>query len=221
MDAMSPTPEVVAGFRDVAAASVADAVDRVLGRRGFMSSRIKPAFPSRIAGPAATVLEGPGSEPRPPIHALEAIDQSPPGTVVVIATQDPVAAEDVAVWGGLMSTAASARDLGGAVLDAGARDVAESRELGFPIFSRSVVTSTTVGRYVTLARDVPVTCGGVPVRPGDVVVGDEDGVVVVPAERAGEVLAAAREIEDAERQMAEEIGRQRSIIRALERFGRI
>jgi 4-hydroxy-4-methyl-2-oxoglutarate aldolase len=213
--------ETVNGFRDVAAASVADAVDRVVGRRGFMSSRIKAAFPARVAGPATTVLEGPSAGSGPPVHALEAIDQSSEGTVVVIATEDPSAAEDVAVWGGLMTTAASARGLSGAVLDAGVRDVAESRDIGFPIFSRSVVTSTTVGRYETLARDLPVICGGVLVRPGDIVVGDEDGVVVVPAEHASDVLSAARDIEEAEKQMAEEIKRQRSIIRALQRFGRI
>jgi 4-hydroxy-4-methyl-2-oxoglutarate aldolase len=213
--------ETVNGFRDVAAASVADAVDRVVGRRGFMSSRIKAVFPARVAGPATTVLEGPSTGSGPPVHALEAIDESPEGTVVVIATEDPSAAEDVAVWGGLMTTAASARGLSGAVLDAGVRDVAESRDIGFPIFSRSVVTSTTVGRYETLARDLPVICGGVLVRPGDIVVGDEDGVVVVPAEHASDVLSAARDIEETEKQMAEEIKRQRSIIRALQRFGRI
>jgi 4-hydroxy-4-methyl-2-oxoglutarate aldolase len=213
--------ETVSGFRDVAAASVADAVDRVVGRRGFMSSRIKAVFPVRVAGPATTVLEGPSRGSGPPVLALEAIDQSPEGTVVVIATEDPSAAEDVAVWGGLMTTAASARGLSGAVLDAGVRDVAESRDIGFPIFSRSVVTSTTVGRYETLARDLPVICGGVLVRPGDIVVGDEDGVVVVPAEHASDVLAAARDIEEAEKEMAEEIKRQGSIIRALQRFGRI
>jgi regulator of RNase E activity RraA len=66
-----------------------------------------------------------------------------------------------------------------------------------------------------------VICGGVLVRPGDIVVGDEDGVVVVPAERASDVLAAARDIEEAEKEMAEEIKRRGSIIRALQRFGRI
>lgn len=120
-----------------------------------------------------------------------------------------------------MTTAASARGLSGAVLDAGVRDVAESRDIGFPIFSRSVVTSTTVGRYQTLARDSPIICGGVLVRPGDIVVGDEDGVVMVPAERALTSSLAARDVEQAENQMAEEIKRQGSIIRALQRFGRI
>lgn len=213
--------DVVQAFREVAAASVADAVDKVVGRRGFMSASITPVYPGRIVGPATTVLEGPSGDAGPPLHALEAIDRSPPGTVVVIGTEDPVAAEDVAVWGGLMTTAASTRGLEGAVLDAGVRDVRESREMGFPIFSRSVITSSTVGRYVTLGRDAPVTCGGVVVRPGDLIVGDEDGVVVVPAEAAGEVLSAARGIEDTELAMAEEIRRVGSITEALKRFGRI
>jgi 4-hydroxy-4-methyl-2-oxoglutarate aldolase len=216
-----PAPEVVSGFREVAAASVADAVDAVIGSRGFMSSRIRPVFPAKIVGPAATVMEGPGAEAVPPIHALEAIDDSAEGTVIVIGTEDPVVAEDVAVWGGMMSTAAATRKLGGAVLDGGVRDVGESRDLNFPIFSRSIVTSTTVGRYVTRARDVPITCGGVPVAPGDLIVGDEDGVVVVPADRAREVLEAARGIEETEQRMTEEIRRQGSITGALKKFGRI
>ena len=213
--------QIVQGFRQVAAASVADAVDRVVERRGFMSATIRPVFPAAIVGPAATVLEGPDGQPVPPIHALEAIDQSPPGTVIVIGTEDPGAAEDVAVWGGLMTTAAMVRGLEGAVLDGGVRDLREQREMKFPIFSRSIITSTTVGRYASLAGDVPVTCGDVTVRPGDLVVGDEDGVVVVPAERAEEVLKAAREIEETEQRMADEIRRQGSITGALKKFGRI
>jgi hypothetical protein len=90
------SPQIVQGFRAVAAASVSDAVDRVVGRRGFMSATIKPVFPAAIVGPAATVLEGPGPDPGPPIHALEAIDKSPPGTVIVIGTEDPGPARDVA-----------------------------------------------------------------------------------------------------------------------------
>jgi 4-hydroxy-4-methyl-2-oxoglutarate aldolase len=215
------SPQIVQGFRAVAAASVSDAVDRVVGRRGFMSATIKPVFPAAIVGPAATVLEGPGPDPGPPIHALEAIDKSPPGTVIVIGTEDPGPARDVALWGGLMTVAAVTRALEGAVLDAGVRDLREQRELGFPLFSRSIVTSTTVGRYVTLSREVPVTCGDVTVHPGDLIVGDEDGVVVVPSASAAEVMETAREIEDTERRMVDEIRKQGSITGALKKFGRI
>jgi 4-hydroxy-4-methyl-2-oxoglutarate aldolase len=212
---------IVEGFRGVSTASVSDAVDKVCGRRGFMSPDIRPILPGRMVGPAVTVLEGPGLMAKPPLHALEAIDEADPGTIVVIGIEDPVAGREVAVWGGLMTTAAIERRLEGAVLDAGLRDLEEIREAGFQVFSRSIIPATTVGRYVTLARDVPVVCGGVWVRPGDVIVGDTDGVVVVPRSDAAEVLSTAQEMEEAEQHMAEAIKRTGSILEALRELGRI
>lgn len=205
----------------VTTASVADAVDRVTHRRGFMSAEIKPLWPVRMVGPAVTVLEHRSQETRPPHHALDAIDTAPAGAIVVIATDDPLAARDVALWGGLMTVAAATRGLGGAVLDGGARDAGEIRREGFAVFARSVVPSTTVGRYVTVARDVPVVCGGVLVRPGDILVGDDDGVVVVPQDAAADVLATAERIEQTERAMAQRIREVGSIRRAVEEFARI
>ncbi|MDR7417038.1 MAG: RraA family protein [Armatimonadota bacterium] len=216
-----PLAEILEGFRSVTTPSVADAVDRVVHRPGFMSHEIKPVVAGKLVGPAVTVLEGPGLEAGPPQHALEAIDTARAGSVLVIGTVDPAAARDVACLGGLMATAAVVRGLGGAVLDGGVRDVEEIRQLGFPVFARSVVPATTVGRYGTLARDLPVPCGGVWVRPGDIIVGDTDGVVVVPREHAAEVLAVALEIEQTERRMAARIRELGSIRRALEELGRI
>jgi 4-hydroxy-4-methyl-2-oxoglutarate aldolase len=213
--------ETLEGFRGVAAASVSDAVDAVIGRPAFMSPDIRAVSPGKLVGPAATVLEGVGTEARPPLHALQAIDTSEPGTVIVIGMEDPEAGRRVAVWGGLMTTGAMVRGLAGAVLDAGLRDVQETREAGFPVFARSVVPATTVGRFVTLDRDIPLNCGGVLVRPGDIVVGDMDGVVVVPLVAAREVLAKARELENGERRMVEAIERHGSILAALKELGRI
>ncbi|MGH8935006.1 MAG: RraA family protein [Acidimicrobiia bacterium] len=213
--------ELIEGYRELPAASVADAVDAVVGRAGFMSGAIRQAVPGKLVGPAATVLEGPGDRAGPPIHALMTIDESDPGTVVVIGLENQEGSPDVAVWGGLMTTAAVTRGLGGAVLDAGLRDLEETRQAGFPVFCRSVVPASTVGRYVTVDRGVPVVCGSALVRPGDIVVGDADGVVVVPRDAAEEVLASARQVEAAEQAMEEAIRRTGSIITALEEFGRI
>jgi regulator of RNase E activity RraA len=212
---------IVDGFRAVTTASVADAVDRVMKRPGFMSHEIKPILPAKIVGPAATVLERQALEPQPPTHALQALDAAAPGTIIVIGMEDPAGSRDVAVWGGLMATVAVTRRLGGAVLDAGVRDIEEIRQMGFPVFSRSVIPSSTVGRYVTVDRDVPITCGGVRVHPGDLIVGDADGVVVVPRAHAADVLKIADEIEETERRMAEAIRRSGSILRGLEEFKRI
>jgi regulator of RNase E activity RraA len=212
---------LVEGFRGVTTASVADAVDRVVKHPGFMTHEIKPIFPAKIVGPAVTVLEGRSLASQPPIHALQVIDAAPPGVVLVIGMEDPEGSRDVACFGGLMATAADVRRLGGAVLDAGCRDVEEIRQMGFPVFARTVTPSTTVGRYATLDRDVPVVCGGVQVRPGDLIVGDTDGVVVVPRAAADEVLKVARDIEETERRMAEAIRRSGSILKALDEFTRI
>jgi regulator of RNase E activity RraA len=84
-----------------------------------------------------------------------------------------------------------------------------------------VTPSSTVGRYITVDRDVPVTCGGVRVHPGDLIVGDTDGIVVVPLVNAGEVLRVATEIEETEQRMVEAIRRTGSILRALDEFARI
>ncbi|MDR7419730.1 MAG: RraA family protein [Armatimonadota bacterium] len=212
---------IIESLRTVTTASVADAVDRVVRRPGYMSHEIKPVLAAKIVGPASTVLERQGLEAQPPTHALQAIDAATSGTIIVIGMEDPNGSRDVAIWGGLMTTAAVTRRLGGAVLDAGVRDVEEIRGMGFPVFSRSVVPSTTVGRYVTVDRDVPVTCGGIRVHPGDLIVGDTDGVVVVPRAHAAEVAKVALEIEDTERRMAEAIRRTGSILRALDEFARI
>jgi regulator of RNase E activity RraA len=218
---MTDMQVLIEGFRGVTTASVADAVDRVVRRPGYMCHEIKPIAPTKMVGPAVTVLERQALEAQPPTHALQAIDAAAPGDVIVIGMEDPAGSRDVACWGGLMATAAVTRRLGGAVLDAGVRDADEIRQLGFPVFSRSVVPSTTVGRYITVDRDVPVICGGVRVHPGDLLVGDADGVVVVPRTQAAEVLAVAREIEETERRMTEAIRRTGSILRALDEFSRI
>lgn len=213
--------ELIEGFRRVATASVADAVDRVVKQPGFMSHEVKPVFPAKIAGPAVTVLERVALDSQPPHHALQAIDEAAAGSVIVIGMENPQAARDVAQWGGLMTAGAVARRLGGAVLDAGARDAEEIRQAGFPVFSRSVIPSSTVGRYITVGLDLPVVCGGVLVHPGDIIVGDTDGVVVVPQAAALDVLAAALQIEETERRMTEAIGRLGSIRKAVEEFARI
>ena len=212
--------ELIAGFRGVATASVADAVDKITGRRGFMDECIKPRINDhKIVGPAVTVLEGPSEEVLPPQHALDAIDESPAGSVICIS----VGAEpDVAVWGGLMTAGAVARKHEGAILDGGVRDIAEiRRDYDFPVFSRSVSPGTTLGRFQTLAANQPVRIGGVIVRPGDIVIGDIDGVVVVPRAHAEEVLELARQIDERELEQAKLIMQVGSLREGLAKYGRI
>jgi regulator of RNase E activity RraA len=212
---------LVDGFNAVAVASVADAVDKVCGKRGYMAACIKPRInDKRICGPAATVLEAATDEVLPPQHALDLIDEAPAGSVIVIsiAGGEP----DVAVWGGLMTAGAVANGHAGAVLDGGVRDLVEiRRDYGFPVYARDVSPGTTLGRYKTVASQVPVCVGGIMVHPGDLMVGDVDGVVVVPKDRAAEVLKLAQEIDARELEQAKLIIAEKSLRKGLAKYGRI
>ena len=213
--------DLVKGFRKVAVASVADAVDKVCGRRGYMDVAIKPRINHvRVVGPAATVLEAATDEFLPPQHALDLIDEAPRGSVIVIsiAGGEP----NVAVWGGLMTAGAVANQHAGAVLDGSVRDLSEiRRDYDFPVFAREVSPGTTLGRYKTVAAQVPVEVGGIMVHPGDIMVADIDGVVVVPSDKAAEVLALAQEIDARELEQAKLIIAEKSLRKGLARYGRI
>lgn len=211
---------VIAAFRQVAIASVADSVDKIAGKRGYLSHEIRPRINDRrIVGPAVTILEGPTQEKVGPLHALDAIDESPEGSVIVIAIDGE---PDVAVWGGLMTTGAVANRLEGAILDGGLRDIEEIKtNYGFPIFARSISPGTTVGRFKTLAANVPVTIGGIPVNPGDLIVAGVDGVVAVPKAHARAVLKMSQEIDRREAEQAEAILKLRSLREGLKKYGRI
>jgi 4-hydroxy-4-methyl-2-oxoglutarate aldolase len=211
---------LIEGFRRVATATVADVVDSICGRRGYLESVISPRTSERrIAGPAVTVLEAPTKEFVPPTHALELIDSAEAGSVMVIAVGGDC---EVAVWGGLMTAGAIANGLEAAVLDGAVRDVTEiRRDFGFPVFARSASPGTTLGRYKTVNSMIPVTIGDVTINPGDIVVGDIDGVVIVPKDRAEEVLAAAREIDAREAEQAKLIIASGSLKEGLAKYGRI
>lgn len=215
------TQALVKAFGQVAVASVADAVDKVCGRRGYMDHAIKPRIDDqRICGPAATVLEAATDEVLPPQHALDLIDEAEPGSVIVISIMG--GEPDVAVWGGLMTAGAVANGHAGAVLDGGVRDLVEiRRDYGFPVYARSVSPGTTLGRYRTLASQVPVQVGGIMVHPGDLIVGDVDGVVVVPRAQAEAVLAMAQEIDARELEQARLIIAEKSLRKGLAKYGRI
>jgi regulator of RNase E activity RraA len=220
MNSIEATADITRRLQAVATASVADAVDKIAGRRGYMDHEIKPRInDKKIVGPAVTVLEGPTPETVPPQHALELIDTAAAGSVMVIAVGGEA---NVAVWGGLMTAGAYARGLAGAILDGGVRDVTEiRRDYQFPVYSRSVSPGTTLGRFKTLASNVPVVCGGVEVQPGDWIVADIDGVVVVPSAQVAAVAKMAEEIDQRELEQAKLIVQLKSLREGLAKYGRI
>ena len=217
---MNDLQQLIDGFMKVATASAADAVELVTGKRGYMQPEIKPRInDKKVVGPAVTVLEGPSSEKVPPSHALDLIDEAEAGSVMVIGTNGE---GDVAVWGGLMTAGAHVNGFAGAVLDGGVRDVTEiRRDYDFPVYSRTVSPGTTVGRFRTLASNVEVNCGGVMVSPGDLIVADIDGVVVVARDQAEKVLEVALDIEEREAEQARLIRESGSLREGLAKYQRI
>ena len=213
----------VEGFKLVAIASVSDAVDSVTGQRGFMNYDMRPVVPGRLVGRAATAKlvpmeEGQSTATRAVSHSVEMIDGAEPGTVGVIVIEDGL---NVAAVGGLMMTAAKSRSMAGMVLDGGARDLAELRTLGLPVYARSYTPATAVGRYISVSKNEAVECAGVTVEPQDIIVADEDGVVVVPHEHASAVLKAAMEIDEREGAMVPLIKKMKSLTDVIKQFNRI
>lgn len=132
------------------------------------------------------------------------IDDVPPGSVVVL---DNGGRLDATVWGDILTIMAHRMGLAGTVIHGVCRDAARSLELGYPIYSRGVTMRTGRGRVQAEGFQVPVSLGEARVAPGDVVVGDGDGVVVIPRNRQEEVLAVSREIAESEDRIREEIER--------------
>lgn len=196
--------------------AVSDALDQ-LGLKGATYG-IRPAWPCpRIAGPAVTVKAIPAGLTPPAQHInVHAISTAEPGSVLVI---DDGGRTDVACMGDLQSLAAKLRGLAGAVIDGACRDIDAIREIGFPMFTRGVVPMTARGRIQQEAWNVMVQLGGVQVRPGDWIIADGSGVVVIPQERAEEVISAAEAIVAREEAMAEAVRAGRSILEVMTDFG--
>jgi regulator of RNase E activity RraA len=219
--APSNDTELIAQFRRVEVASVSDAIEQITGKRMYMTHRMQPIFTTKFAGFARTVQlkkdEG-NKDPEALSGMLEAIDQGSTDSVYVMAVED---GEDIAGMGGLMGTAMAARGYAGAVIDGGVRDVAYLRKIGFPVFATGIVPSTSVHHYRFAGAQIPLVCNGVPVNPGDIVVADSDGVVVVPRAQAQAVLTLAQQMDFKEHSMYAVIEQMKSIVAAVKKFGRL
>ena len=194
-------PQIVEQASGFAASILAD----VAGRRGALDGRIAPLARSmRLAGPAFTIDVRPGDNLM--IHAAIALAQ--PGDVLVV---DGKADRTCALMGAIMMTACKTLGLGGVVLDGSHRDTEELLALAFPVYSIGAnpngPTKAIAGRI-----NYPISCGGVKVSPGDLVVGDGDGVVVIEREMAASLLPLAAKKVDDERARIQEIMAGTSIV---------
>lgn len=212
---------LVEGFRQAEVASVADAIEQLYGRQAYMPHDMRAVFKTKFAGPAVTVLlkkeehkEGSAATK----GMIDAIDTSPAGSVYVMVLEDGL---DYGAVGGLMSTAMKVRGFAGAIVDASVRDLPQIQRIQFPVYARGVSPGTTVGHYRCVGVNVPVTCAGVAVRPKDIITADEDGVVVVPLDKAAEILKKAQALDDTEHSMYPFIERFKSLTEAIAKFGRI
>lgn len=214
-----PHPALVEQVRAVARCYSASCVFAdVQGRTGVMHSAIKPIFHGKLVGAALTVRLSPGDLQDP----LAALDIAQPGDVIVV---DAGGETETSVWGGLMGALCKLRGVTGAVIEGAGRDVDELRDIEFLLFSRAVTPRGThtmfSGRKDNVRLNVPVTCGGVVVHPGDVLVGDEIGVTVIPQADLERVLTLAKEQAEREEATRQEIAKGKTVEELLAKFGRI
>ncbi len=215
--------EIIAALRqpENSTGNIADAVETVTGTRGWMSSDMKPiTSDKKIVGQAWTALLRPvlKSDTRDyPNYALQILDEAPAGSVLVYVLEEGL---EIAGMGNLMATTATVRGLEGTVIDGAVRDVTEIKRIGHPVYARNISPATSVGRLVSVAKQTPVLCAGVMVNPGDYMVGDGDGVVAVPAQAAEEVIKLLADYDDKESKMVPIIKKEKSLLKALEIYGR-
>lgn len=172
-------------------AVVSDALDQVGARNQAMREYLRPVYPCKaFCGWARTIAcsDVYHIPPDPYAMEIEAIDSILPGEVVVVSTQQ---SKRNAPWGELLSTAAKARGARGAVIDGLVRDVQKIEELGFPVLAAGIKPVDSMGRGIVTGYNVPVECGEVLVNPGDFVLADVDGIVVVPKALVEEVVNLA------------------------------
>jgi 4-hydroxy-4-methyl-2-oxoglutarate aldolase len=187
-------------------------------RTGVMDSAIKPAFRSKVTGQAVTVQLSKGDL----VDPLKALEMGQEGDVVVV---DAGGDLNTSVCGGLMGGLAQNRGIRGMIVDGAGRDTDELEEINWPIWTRAITPRGThtmfSERREELSINVPIACGGVVVNPGDFIVADLMGVVVVPLESAEEVVRLAQEQADREVATRAWVAQGKTVEDLLNEFGRI
>jgi len=177
-----PPQELIEKFKPIAVATVYEAS----GRKGFVNPKIKPIFRGmKLCGPAFTVQTVPGDN----LMLHKALEKAQEGDIIVATVGDEY---EYGYWGDLMATQAKAKKLGGLAIDGCVRDSEEIIEMGFPIFSRGLAIRGTVKASLGLIN-YPINFGGTVINAGDLILGDDDGIVVVKFQDCQEVLTKSKE----------------------------
>lgn len=210
---MNTTTDIAARLKAIPTASISDAMDS-LGIHGTLHGLAPLTYDFRIGGPAFTVQYEPAGSERGSVGDF--LDDVPPGAVVLI---DNHARTDVTVWGGIMTEIASARGVGGTVINGVCRDLNAALRQNYPLFSRGRFMRTGKDRVRLVAANAPVTINDVEISPLDIICGDADGALAVPAARAEEITEIAERIEDVEARIVEAVKAGSTLVQARADLG--
>ena len=207
------TSGIAARLRAIPTASISDAMDS-LGLHGTLHGLAPLTYDFRVSGPAFTVQYEPAGSERGSVGDF--LDDVPPGAVVLI---DNHARTDVTVWGGIMTEIAAARGIGGTVINGVCRDLNAALRQDYPLFSRGRFMRTGKDRVRLVAVNAPMTINDVEISPLDIICGDADGALAVPAARAEEIADIAERIEDVETRIIEAVKAGSTLVQARADLG--
>jgi regulator of RNase E activity RraA len=191
-----------------------------MGLEGVISGLRPMKGGTVLVGPAVTVKQVSGVLGTYGIEDFpigRIIDYGKPGDVLVFDN----GGKEISTWGGLASTAAKIRGIEGVLIDGACRDTDQIVELGFPVFTRHITPTTGKTRIKMLEVNGIIQCGGIRIRPGDIIVADGTGIVVVPQEKAHDILEKAQEAEKAEEHFVEQLKRGKTFSEAQKSTGRL
>ncbi len=202
-------------FERMATTNLADALDKV-GIRGAVIG-IKPMYDCpKIMGRAVTIKITAAGMVKSKYHlGVRAIDAANPGDIIIIDNRGDL---NNNCWGEILSMGAKMKKISGVVVDGAARDIDACREFGFPIYARGTVPITARGRIMEESFNEVIRIGDIQVRPGDIIMADINGVVIIPEEKLEEVLEAAEQILKKEEEMVEELRKGISMLEVDQKY---
>jgi regulator of RNase E activity RraA len=210
--------DLLARLEKLYVAVVADCLDRVGVRSNLLAPHVRPLYPgARVAGYALTVhiVEVDEAPPREQWYEgeIQAVDSQQPGDVMVVSSTPG------SYWGELLATASRVRGARGLVGDCYARDTAELIKMRYPTFVRGPLAYDSLGRIDVDGVGVPIECAGVTVHPGDLVIGDDDGVAIVPRALADKVIGFAEEKVTGENTVRDRLAEGMPVAEAFRTYG--